>query len=103
MYRTRPCEEHHGLYPAGEREHVHRGHLDYLIAVLCHIFQIPGKTLRSAGYIHNPFRSKCDYMDFCQAEEYIQCKLADTLMYKDEVISYLKQLKIGRASCRERV
>ena len=32
------------------------------------------------------------YMDFCQAEEYIQCKLADTLMYKDEVISYLKQL-----------
>ena len=31
-------------------------------------------------------------MDFCQAEEYIQCKLADTLMYKDEVISYLKQL-----------
>lgn len=32
------------------------------------------------------------YMDFCQAEEYIQCRLADTLMYKDEVIAYLKQL-----------
>ena len=32
------------------------------------------------------------YMDFCQAEEYVQCGLADTLMYKDEVISYLKQL-----------
>ena len=32
------------------------------------------------------------YMDFCQAEEYFQCGLADTLMYKDEVISYLKQL-----------
>ena len=30
------------------------------------------------------------YMDFCQAEEYVQCGLADTLMYKDEVISYLK-------------
>ncbi len=39
------------------------------------------------------------YMDFCQAEEYIQCKLADTLMYKDEVISYLKQLS-GRDEVR---
>lgn len=32
------------------------------------------------------------YMDFCPAEEYIRCGLADTLMYKDEVIAYLKQL-----------
>lgn len=32
------------------------------------------------------------YMDFCAAEEYVQCGLADTLMYKDEVLSYLKQL-----------
>ena len=32
------------------------------------------------------------YMDFCQAEEYIKAGLADTIMYKDEVLSYLKQL-----------
>ena len=32
------------------------------------------------------------YMDFCQAEEYVQCGLADTLMYKDEVISYLENI-----------
>lgn len=32
------------------------------------------------------------YMDFCQAEEYIKTGLADTIMYKDEVLSYLKQL-----------
>ena len=33
-----------------------------------------------------------DIWIFGQAEEYVQCGLADTLMYKDEVISYLKQL-----------
>lgn len=32
------------------------------------------------------------YMDFCQASTYVDCGLADTLMYKDEVLSYLKQL-----------
>lgn len=32
------------------------------------------------------------YMDLCQATEYVKCGLADTLMYKDAVIAYLKQL-----------
>ena len=32
------------------------------------------------------------YMDLCQASEYVKCGLADTLMYKDGVITYLKQL-----------
>jgi len=32
------------------------------------------------------------YMDLCQAAEYVKCGLADTLMYKDGVLSYLKQL-----------
>lgn len=32
------------------------------------------------------------YMDLCQATEYVKCGLADTLMYKDGVIAYLKQL-----------
>lgn len=32
------------------------------------------------------------YMDFCQAPDYVKCGLADTLMYKDEVLAYLKQL-----------
>lgn len=36
------------------------------------------------------------YMDLCQATEYVKCGLADTLMYKDGVIAYLKQLT-GRA------
>ncbi len=32
------------------------------------------------------------YMDLSRGEEYVQSGLADTLMYKDEVIAYLKQL-----------
>lgn len=32
------------------------------------------------------------YMDFCQAEEYVECGLADTLLYKDGVLDYLKAL-----------
>lgn len=32
------------------------------------------------------------YMDFRQATDYVKCGLADTLMYKDGVLSYLKQL-----------
>ena len=32
------------------------------------------------------------YMDFCQAEEYVECGLADTLLYKDGVLDYLKTL-----------
>jgi protease-4 len=32
------------------------------------------------------------YMDLRQAAEYVKCGLADTLMYKDGVLSYLKQL-----------
>lgn len=32
------------------------------------------------------------YMDLCQAAEYVKCGLADTLMYKDGVTAYLKQL-----------
>lgn len=35
------------------------------------------------------------FMDLTPAEEYIQCGLADTLMYQDEVLSYLKE-KTGR-------
>ena len=31
-------------------------------------------------------------MDFKMAEEYVACGLADTLMYKDEVLSYLKTM-----------
>ena len=31
-------------------------------------------------------------MDFCQAEEYVACGMADTLLYKDGVLSYLKSL-----------
>lgn len=37
------------------------------------------------------------YMDFCQAEEYIKCGLADTLLYKDGVLEYLKGL-VGAGS-----
>lgn len=32
------------------------------------------------------------YMDFCQAEEYVKCGLADTLLYKDGVLDYMKGL-----------
>ena len=32
------------------------------------------------------------YMDFCQAEVYVECGLADTLLYKDGVLDYLKKL-----------
>lgn len=32
------------------------------------------------------------YMDLQQATEYVKCGLADTLMYKDGVLAYLKQL-----------
>lgn len=32
------------------------------------------------------------FMDFCQAEEYVECGLADTLLYKDGVLDYLKGL-----------
>lgn len=32
------------------------------------------------------------YMDLRQATEYVKCGLADTLMYKDGVLAYLKQL-----------
>lgn len=32
------------------------------------------------------------YMDLRQAAEYVKCGLADTLMYKDGVLAYLKQL-----------
>ena len=32
------------------------------------------------------------FMDFCQAEEYVACGMADTLLYKDGVLSYLKSL-----------
>lgn len=31
-------------------------------------------------------------MDFKQADEYVACGLADTLMYQDEVLNYLKEL-----------
>lgn len=31
-------------------------------------------------------------MDICQAEEYIKCGMADTLLYKDGVLNYLKSL-----------
>ena len=32
------------------------------------------------------------YMDLCQAEEYVECGLADSLLYKDGVMDYLKGL-----------
>ncbi|MBR4065937.1 MAG: signal peptide peptidase SppA [Bacteroidaceae bacterium] len=32
------------------------------------------------------------YMDLCQAEEYVECGLADSLLYKDGVMDYLKVL-----------
>ena len=32
------------------------------------------------------------FMDFCQAEEYVKCGMADTLLYKDGVLDYLKSL-----------
>ena len=32
------------------------------------------------------------FMDYCQAEEYIACGMADTLLYKDGVLNYLKSL-----------
>lgn len=35
------------------------------------------------------------FMDLVPAEEYIKCGLADTLMYQDEVVNYLKE-KTGR-------
>ena len=39
-------------------------------------------------------------LSFCPAQEYIQTKLADKLMYKDEVLSYLKTLT-GRTEKEE--
>ena len=38
----------------------------------------------------NAYADQC--MDLCQAEEYIKCGLADSVLYKDEMIAYLKQL-----------
>ena len=32
------------------------------------------------------------FMDFCQAHEYVACGMADTLLYKDGVLDYLKSL-----------
>ena len=32
------------------------------------------------------------FMDFCPAEEYVACGMADTLLYKDGVLDYLKSL-----------
>ena len=32
------------------------------------------------------------FMDFCQADEYVACGMADTLLYKDGVQAYLKSL-----------
>ena len=32
------------------------------------------------------------FMDFCLAEEYVKCGMADTLLYKDGVLDYLKSL-----------
>lgn len=32
------------------------------------------------------------FMDFCPAEEYVECGMADTLLYKDGVLDYLKSL-----------
>ena len=32
------------------------------------------------------------FMDYCQAEEYVACGMADTLLYKDGVLCYLKSL-----------
>ena len=32
------------------------------------------------------------FMDFCPAEEYVACGMADTLLYKDGVLGYLKSL-----------
>ena len=38
----------------------------------------------------NAYADQC--MDLCQAEEYIKCGLTDSVLYKDEMIAYLKQL-----------
>lgn len=38
----------------------------------------------------NAYADQC--MDLCQTEEYIKCGLADSVLYKDEMIAYLKQL-----------
>ena len=32
------------------------------------------------------------FMDFCPAQEYVECGMADTLLYKDGVLDYLKSL-----------
>ena len=32
------------------------------------------------------------FMDYCPAQEYVACGMADTLLYKDGVLSYLKSL-----------
>ena len=32
------------------------------------------------------------FMDYCQAQEYVACGMADTLLYKDGVLDYLKTL-----------
>ena len=32
------------------------------------------------------------FMDFCPAQEYVKCGMADTLLYKDGVLDYLKSL-----------
>ena len=39
-----------------------------------------------------------DFMDFKQADEYIACGLADTLLYQDGVLDYLKEMTGRRAS-----
>ena len=32
------------------------------------------------------------FMDYCPAQEYVECGMADTLLYKDGVLAYLKSL-----------
>lgn len=32
------------------------------------------------------------FMDYCQAQEYVECGMVDTLLYKDGVLDYLKSL-----------
>ena len=56
---------------------------DELLTAVSISRNVPKETL-------NEYADK--FMDYCQAEEYVACGMADTLLYKDGVLSYLKSL-----------
>ena len=56
---------------------------DELLTAVSASRNVPKETL-------NEFADR--FMDFCPAQEYVECGMADTLLYKDGVLDYLKSL-----------